>query len=151
LALLRVAEWLAQAHPEGLPSVGPTQKRAAAVIISDFLEPLDDVRKAVTAIAAAGVRGHLVQVADPAEESLPYDGRIEFHGLGSPVKYLAKKTESLREDYKQAYQAHREGLRQLARSLGWSFTLHRTDQPVAQTLLPLHMLVSGAADRRASA
>jgi uncharacterized protein (DUF58 family) len=148
VALLRVADWFAADHPQGLPSAGPAQKRAAAVLVSDFLEPLDEVRQAITAIAAAGLRGHLVQIADPAEETLPYDGRIEFLGMGSPIKYLAKKSQSLREDYMAAYQAHREGVRQLARSLGWSFTLHRTDQSPARTLLPLHQLVSGALERR---
>jgi uncharacterized protein (DUF58 family) len=151
LALLRVAEWLGERHPDGLPSAGARQRRAAAVLISDFLEPLAEVRRAMTAIASAGVSGHLVQIADPAEETLPYDGRIEFLGMDSPVKYLAKKTEVLREDYKLAYQAHREGLRQLARALGWSFTLHRTDDAPARTLLPLHLLVSGAANRHGGA
>ncbi len=147
LALLRVAEWFSVNHTEGLPGAGPRQRRAAAVLVSDFLEPLDDVRCAVTTIAAAGVRGHLVQVADPAEETLPYEGRVEFLGLDKPLKYLSPKTEALREDYQRAYQRHREALRQLARSLGWSFTLHRTDEALAKALLPLHLLVSGAVDR----
>jgi uncharacterized protein (DUF58 family) len=151
LALLRVAEWLGEHHPDGLPSAGARQRRAAAVLVSDFLEPLDDIRRALTAIASAGVAGHIVQIADPAEETLPYDGRIEFLGMDNPLKYLAKKTETLREDYKTAYQAHRAGVRQLARALGWSFTLHRTDEAPARTLLPLHLLVSGAANRRTSA
>lgn len=147
LALLRVAEWLGQNHAEGLPSAGAQQRRAACVLISDFLEPLDEVRARLSAIAAAGVSGHVVQIADPAEESLPYDGRIEFLGMGSPLKYLAKKTEALREDYAAAYKAHREGLKQLTRGLGWSFTLHRTDETPASTLLPLHLRVSGAENR----
>ena len=84
------------------------------------------------------------QIADPAEETLPYDGRVEFLGLGSPRKDLAKKSEALREDYIKAYGAHREGLKQLARGLGWTFTLHRTDEAPATALLPLHMRVSGA-------
>ncbi|MBL8790598.1 MAG: DUF58 domain-containing protein [Rhizobiales bacterium] len=147
LALLRVAEWLGGEHSEGLPSAGPQQRRATTVLISDFLEPLDVVRTKLSAIAAAGVTGHMVQLADPAEETLPYDGRIEFLGLDGPLKYLAKKTESLRDDYRAAYLAHRDGLRQLARGLGWSFTLHRTDEQPASVLLPLHLRVSGAENR----
>ncbi len=112
------------------------QRRATAVLVSDFLEPLDEIRMKLAGIAAAGVTGHIVQLADPAEETLPYDGRIEFLGLDGPLRYLAKKTESLRDDYRAAYLAHREGLRQLARALGWSFTLHRTDETPASALLP---------------
>lgn len=147
LALLRVAEWLGENHAEGLPSAGAQQRRAACVLISDFLEPLEEVRTRLSAIAAAGVTGHVVQIADPAEETLPYDGRIEFLGMGSPLKYLAKKTEALREDYVAAYRAHREGLKQLTRGLGWSFTLHRTNETPASTLLPLHLRISGAENR----
>jgi uncharacterized protein (DUF58 family) len=147
LALLRVAEWLGTHHADGLPVAGAQQRRAAAVLISDFLEPLEEVRTRLSAIAAAGVTGHIVQVADPAEETLPYEGRIEFLGMGNSFKYLAKKTEALREDYTAAYLSHREGLKQLARGLGWTFTLHRTDEAPASALLPLHLRISGAENR----
>lgn len=147
LALLRVAEWIGGQHEDALPTAGPQQRRAAAVLISDFLDPLEDIRARLSTVAQAGVSGHMVQIADPAEETLPYDGRIEFHGLGSPLKYLAKKSEALRQDYRAAYLAHRDGLRQLARSLGWTFTLHRTDETPASVLLPLHLRVSGAENR----
>ncbi len=147
VAVLRVAEFLASTRAESLPVGSALQRRSATVLVSDFLDPIDDIRKHLTAIAQAGVRGHVVQIADPAEESLPYEGRIEFLGLDNPSKYLARKTESLREDYIRAYQAHREQVRAIAQSLGWSFTLHRTDAAPAQTLLPLHLLISGAAER----
>ena len=55
----------------------------------------------MTRIAAAGVAGHLVQVVDPAEETLPYSGRVEFQEMAGPLKYLAGKTESLREAYQR--------------------------------------------------
>ncbi|MCA0432748.1 MAG: DUF58 domain-containing protein [Proteobacteria bacterium] len=147
IALLRLAEWMAAERPDGLPKATPMQRRSAAVLISDFLEPIEEIRASISAIAQAGVRGHLVQIADPAEETLPYEGRIEFLGMDNPSKYLARKTETLREDYTRAYQAQREAVRQLARGLGWSFSLHRTDATPAEILLPLHLLVSGAAER----
>jgi uncharacterized protein (DUF58 family) len=88
-----------------------------------------------------------VQIADPAEEALPFDGRVEFLGLDLPQSYLARKTEALREDYARAYAAHREAVRGIARSLGWSFLAHRTDQPATAALLPLHLQVSGGNGR----
>jgi uncharacterized protein (DUF58 family) len=147
LSLLRVAETLTTPNDAGLPIISARHKRAGAVLISDFLEPLEELKTKFTTMASANLRGHLLMIADPAEETLPYDGRVEFLGLDQPHKYLAPKVQDLRSRYIAAYQAHRDGVRLLAKSLGWSFTLHHTDASPVQSLLPLHMLISGAADR----
>ncbi len=144
MALQRLAEWVSAPRPENLPQSQPLQKRAAALLISDFLDPLDELRQSLTRLAATGIQGHLVQISDPAEESLPFDGRIEFKGLDMPASYLARKTEDLRVDYAKAFLNHRQAVRDLAGALGWTFIVHRTDQTPAQCLLPLHLRVSGA-------
>ena len=54
-----------------------------------------------------------MQVCDPAEETLPYEGRMEFHAVNGPEKFLAGKTESLRDAYGVKFRTHREGLREL--------------------------------------
>jgi uncharacterized protein (DUF58 family) len=146
-ALARVAEQLTEAGATALPRAMPLQRRAAAVLASDFLEPLADLRTALSPLAASGIKGHLVQIADPAEEALPFEGRIEFLGFDLAGTYLARKTENLRQDYARAYAAHREAVSGLARSLGWSFIVHRTDQPAIAALLPLHVQVAGATPR----
>ena len=75
-----------------------------------------------------GVSGHLVQIIDPAEETLPYDGRIEFRDMDGPLKYLAGKTELLREAYIEKFAAQREAVRRIAHGVSWTFTMHHTDQ-----------------------
>ena len=67
----------------------------------------------MTPLAAAGISGHLVQVVDPAEETLPYAGRVEFQEMAGPLKFLSAKTEMLREAYAQKLEAHRNALRDL--------------------------------------
>jgi len=101
----------------------------------------------MTRIAAAGVTGHLIQVVDPAEETLPFAGRVEFHAMAGPLKFLANKTESLREAYGEKFAAHRERLRDISHRLGWTFTVHRTDEPVARLLMVMHGLIGGARSR----
>ena len=44
----------------------------SALLFSDFLEPIEDTVARFQQIASQGVRGHLVQILDPAEETLPY-------------------------------------------------------------------------------
>ena len=94
-----------------------------------------------------GVKGHLVQVVDPAEETLPYAGRVEFQEMAGPLKFLSSKTETLREAYADKLAQHRAALKDLCRRIGWSFVIHRTDEPPARTLLALHALISGEAGR----
>lgn len=126
-----------------LPAEQPLPRFAAAVLMGDFLEPIDRIAERLTAMAATGVSGHLVQVLDPAEETLPYQGRTEFVEFGGPQKFLAGKAELLRTDYQTRLLRHREGLRELCRRLGWSFTLHLTDRPPGQAMLALYGLLAG--------
>jgi uncharacterized protein (DUF58 family) len=151
MSLLRAVEWLADKREAPLPASSAQQKRAAALLVSDFLDPIPDIRRSWTQLAEAGLKGHAVQIADPAEETLPFDGRNEFLGLDTPSTYLARKTETLRTAYAKAYADHRQMLRDLARSLGWTFTVHRTDEVPTRCLLPLYTHISGAARFNAAA
>ena len=144
LALRQMAEHCEIQNEDPLPKPTNLQRQSAAVLISDFLDDPAEIKSALTPLAQSGVRGHLVQIADPAEETLPYGGRVEFIGLDVAQKYLAPKTENLREKYVVAYQAQRDSAKQLAARLGWSFTVHRTDQPLTKCLLALHAKVSDA-------
>ena len=117
----------------------------AGLVLAYFLDPVADTRRSWTLLAEAGLKGHIVQIADPAEETLPFDGRNEFLGLDTSSTYLARKTENLRAAYAKAYGEHRQQLRDLARSLGWTFTVHRTDEAPTRVLLPLYTHISGAA------
>jgi uncharacterized protein (DUF58 family) len=92
----------------------------------------------------------MVQVVDPAEETLPYAGRIEFRGMTGSASFLAGKTESLREAYQEKFLAQREQVRELAHRLGWSFTVHRTDVPPLTLMLALHALIGGEKSRVAA-
>ncbi len=79
-----------------------------------------------------------MQVLDPAEETLPYAGRVLFDGLEREGSMLASRAEALRTDYVSRMQAHREELSRLTRAVRWSFTTHHTDsQPQAALLAPL--------------
>ncbi|MCB1378919.1 MAG: DUF58 domain-containing protein [Alphaproteobacteria bacterium] len=142
--LVRIAEWFLQHEGPALPAASRMPRFSSALLVSDFFDPPEAIAKAITPMAEAGVAGHLLQVVDPAEETLPYAGRIEFQEVAGPLKFLSNKTETLRNAYAARLEAHRASLRDLCRNIGWTFTIHRTDQPPAPTLLLLHGLISGA-------
>ncbi len=116
---------------------------SGAIMISDFLDPIETIASRLRAIAGAGVAGHLVQVLDPAEESLPYDGRAEFLGPEDGAYWIADRAESLRERYQAKLQAHRDALADVARRLGWTLMVHHTDRSPAEPLLSLVKRLQG--------
>ena len=148
IALSRVVEMIGRgrAEEESLPVFEPLPRFAQLVLIGDFLSPLDTVNTAVARFAAAGLKGHLLQVVDPAEEDLPFDGRVRFEGVEERDQVVIGRVESIREDYSARFKRHRDGLAAIASALGWSFGFHRTDHPPHLALLALHAALS--ADRR---
>nr|WP_142847371.1 DUF58 domain-containing protein [Telmatospirillum sp. J64-1] len=143
-ALTRIALALGDApsSEDGLPKGTDLPRHAQLVLLGDFLSPLEDVDAALRGLAGRGVKGHLLQVLDPAEESLPFSGRVRFAGLEGEGHTLVRRVEDVRDAYAKRLAGHREGLRAIARTLGWSFTLHHTDQPPQAALLALHAVLS---------
>ncbi|OAN55128.1 DUF58 domain-containing protein [Magnetospirillum moscoviense] len=134
-ALSRLAAALA-ATPA--PPAAPPPKGVEMVLVSDFLEPLDMIAARVRAWAGGRAGGHLLQVLDPAEETLPFDGRIRFTDPESGAEFLARRAQDLRDGYQQRMTAHRDGLVAIARAAGWSFSCHHSDQPPQTALLALY-------------
>jgi uncharacterized protein (DUF58 family) len=115
------------------------------LLVSDFWSPIADFRRTIGQLAANGARGHVVQVVDPAEESFPYSGRIEFiesEGLGS---ITAGRAESWRKDYQRLLANHREALRAECERCHWSFTVHRTDRGPTELLFAIHARMGASA------
>ena len=131
---------LAQSLPRQAdqPEDGRIPRHARAVLIGDFLAPLEETRRAVGQLAAGAVRGHLLQVLDPAEETLPFTGRVRFHALGRAEETLVPRVEGVRALYEERLARHRDGLAALTAASGWSFATHRTDHPPEAALLALH-------------
>ncbi|EKV26607.1 Putative membrane protein [Caenispirillum salinarum AK4] len=116
----------------------PIGRHGSVVLFGDFLDVPERMEETLRALASQGLRGHLVQVVDPAEESLPFKGRIRFAGPEDEGDLLIARTEDVREAYIRRFQAQREAVSHLCRSLTWSFAVHHTDQPPQVPLLALH-------------
>ena len=127
-----------------LPPDERLPRHAQVVMIGDFLAPLDEVAGMVRRYVARNVKGHLLQVLDPAEEDLPFTGRTEFRGLEGETDVTVSHVEALRGAYGARLAAHRQGLAEIAQDSGWSFATHRTDRPPQTALLALYQaLASG--------
>jgi uncharacterized protein (DUF58 family) len=151
VALTRLVEFLelaanTPAAGSNLPGFEPLPRAGQVVWVGDFLAPLDEINAAIAQFAGAGLKGHLVQIADPAEEELPFAGRVRFEGVEESDEIVISRVETLRDDYVQRFQRHREALAGIARAVGWTLSFHRTDRPPQLSLLALHAALT--ADRR---
>jgi len=126
------------------PSFAPSPL-SEIVVLSDLWSPLAEVQAMVAQLAATGAHGHVVQIVDPAEESFPYSGRVEFiepEGAGS---ITAGRAETWRNDYQAIVARHRAAVRAETDRRGWSFAVHRTDRPASELLLVLHSRMGDSA------
>jgi uncharacterized protein (DUF58 family) len=122
---------------------------SGAVIFSDFLDPIAETRAHIEQLAADGASGHLIEIVDPAEETLPYEGRTEFLSPDGGQRWVADRVQTLRDQYRERLAAHRAELVEMTRRLGWSFLVHHTDRSPSEPLLSLIMRMHGdAGDHR---
>ena len=126
------------------PASARLTRFSTVILFSDFLDPIDKVRETIEALGAAGANGHLVQVLDRAEETLPYAGRTEFLSPDGSQRWIADRAESLRDRYRARLLAHRAAIQEIAHRLGWSFLVHHTDRPASEPLLSLLMRLEGS-------
>jgi uncharacterized protein (DUF58 family) len=153
-ATSRIAEALAvnegsEAAKSSLPPKARLSRFSSAILVGDFLDPPQAIAQRLNEMAEGGVQGHLIQVLDPAEETLAYQGRVEFRSPEDGERWIADRVETLRGAYQQKLAAHRAEIEEAARRIGWSFLVHHTDRPAAEPLLTLIMRLQGmAADYR---
>lgn len=132
-----------------LPPAARIARFSSVILVSDFLDPIDKIRETIETLGAAGANGHLIQVLDPAEETLPYQGRTEFLSPDGSERWVADRVEGLRARYVDRFLAHRAAIQEAAHRIGWSFLVHHTDRSASEPLLALvaHLSGSGAALR----
>ena len=136
----RIAEAMVHdpAARTSLPPAFAPSPRSEVVVLSDLWSPLAEVRRMIAQLSALGAHGHVIQIVDPAEETFPYAGRIEFVEPEGAGAMTAGRAETLRADYVSRVEAHRAAIRAETGRLGWSFIVHRTDRPATELLMKLH-------------
>ncbi len=131
----------------GLPPAMPVSAQSEVVLASDFLSPLDDIRQTARTIAAQGARGHMLMFIDPVEETFPFSGQTVLAEPESGFSLRVGDAAAWGELYRNRFLKHCDGLNDIARSLGWTMTIHHTDRPASEPALRLLALI-GAERRR---
>lgn len=145
----RMAE--AIVHQPGEPSSLPAEFKPGShdeiVLLGDFWSPTEEIVKLISRLSGSGAGGHIVQIVDPAEESFPYSGRIEFEEPEGGGKITVGRAEAWAAEYAEKVALHRAAIRAEAARRAWSFAIHRSDRPVSEILLALHARMSASPDQ----
>lgn len=150
----RIASHLAHASKlTAKPDLSVIRRFSDIVVASDFLDPVEETMQWLDVLARHGVRAHLVEIADPAEESFPYSGRTEFTDPETGEKLTAGRAEMLGDEYRNLYGARRAELAAWCKRLGWSYTVNHTDRLASEALVRLHLALTaeGPSGRRTAA
>jgi uncharacterized protein (DUF58 family) len=125
---------------------------AEIVVLSDLWSPISEIRSMLAGLSASGAHGALVQIVDPAEESFPYSGRIEFVEPEGGGVIIAGRAERWGGDYVARVALHRDEIRSETNKLDWLFSTHTTSRSAAELLLFLHsgMMVNKGSVRTAT-
>jgi uncharacterized protein (DUF58 family) len=141
IQLMRLAQSFtapAGAADYGAPDARAVQPFSRAVFLSDFLGNTAAAEAALLQAADRGVRGALVQVLDPVEEAFPFDGRTIFESMGGSLTHETRKAGDLRGRYLERLAERKERLALVARTAGWAYCVHHTDEAASAALLWLY-------------
>ncbi|AGT08174.1 DUF58 domain-containing protein [Paracoccus aminophilus] len=146
------AERIAQSLLEPTPAaIGDDEDPPAAlirpgqqiVLISDFLGDPEPVIGFLTRAAAMGVKGALLQVLDPDEESFPFEGAVLFRSAAGGASHDTRDAKGLRAAYLDRLAERKSLLTRAATEAGWHFSSHDTLSPPSAALLWLSAVLEG--------
>jgi uncharacterized protein (DUF58 family) len=122
----------------GAPVASGMVAHGRTVFLSDFLGDLTGVEQAMARASDKGVRGALVQVLDPAEESFPFDGRTIFESMGGTLRHETLRAGDLKARYLARLAERKDRLAALGRASGWHYLTHHTGESAQAALLWLY-------------
>jgi uncharacterized protein (DUF58 family) len=131
------------------PDWSQVRRTSDVILASDFLDPPEDTMAWLDPLARHGARAHLIEIADPAEETFPYAGRTEFRDPETAARLTAGRAETVAEAYRALYRARRQELSAWCTRIGWSYTVNHTDRLASEALVRIHMLMTEQSGPRA--
>lgn len=145
MAVDRIGHYVCHDSPESVsatPSQFKIPQNAYLFQIGDFLSPIEEIEKNFEHLAARTKNGCIIQILDPAELDLPYDGRIVFDDMRGAEDIRIENVANIRAQYQSRILAHNKDLQKHCTDQGWSYVQHRTDRELEETLADIWQIVS---------
>lgn len=118
----------------GIPS------HAGVYLLSDFLEPPEQIEHDLAAVMARTHNGRMFQILDPAEVEFPWRGRVQFENMDGRVRHLTDNAADIAAAYRARILSHIETVRAICARGGWHHILCRTDEDPVKALMAARAL-----------
>ncbi len=143
-ALQAIAENLMDETIPGEALPGDKAPRHSALFLAgDFLSPPGDIQPVFKNLSAQSDSGFVIQILDPAEIELPYDGRVVFEEPShDKQRELVNNVSSIRAEYRHRVAAHIAAVKKTCLDCEWHHVLHPTNRDIKNTLLEIWTTLS---------
>ena len=112
------------------------RKRSLILILSDFLSPPDDWKRALGQLVAAGHDVRAIQILDSAELDLDFGKAAQWEDLETGQRLYVDPSEA-RSAYKASFQAHQTQVQQALEERGVTHLIAPTNKPLDFVLIDL--------------
>ena len=116
-------------------------RRSLPILVGDFLDPIETLSKTLSRLVERAANGVVVQVLDPAELDLPYQGRVRFSGINGEEE-LIENISSIRAEYQEKINAHRAHVKAEVERNGWHFFEITTNSHLAPLVQDIWRLIA---------
>jgi len=116
--------------------------KSLAVVITDFLEPVDTIKKGLYRLARKTKNLIAVHVADPMEMKLDWQGDMKLFDLETNTAKKIFFTPGMRRDYAVRFMAHLEKVRGICDDIGADFFSVPTDQDIFKVFFDITHIAS---------
>jgi uncharacterized protein (DUF58 family) len=138
--LIDVLERTSPSGPGSFSGIGEIasrlNRRTLVVIISDFLQPIAEIRACLARFRHDRHEVMLIRTLDADEVEFPFRRWTHFRGMEGEYSTLCEP-EILRQAYRRRFEQHRRDLEATAGAMGSALHLLTTDQPLVQSLTRL--------------
>jgi uncharacterized protein (DUF58 family) len=104
--------------------------KSFVIVVSDFLEPMESLKKGIYRVARQSKEAILVQVLDPGEINLTWNDDIEFEDMETAKMEKVFLSPNFKKDYAQKFKEHIMTLREICQDTGIDFYSVSTDKPL---------------------
>ena len=111
------------------------KSKSFLIVVSDFLEPIEYIRKGIYRAARGSKEAILIQTLDPGEINLKWSDDIDFEDMESTRSEKVYLSPNFKKDYAKKFREHIFEIRETCNDTGVAFHSISTDTPLFEAFV----------------